>query len=323
MTSPRRAAAWLAALALLAAAMPAYAQEPTPAGCLTPDPVLGCAPPSAPPECTECHLDVAAQWGASPHAHAFDAADFQARWTGAAMPGDCLVCHTTGYDPATGGYAAEGVKCAACHTPPPGEHPPAIFSVQGSAEACGACHPITLAEWRLSRHAGEAVDCLDCHDPHSQGARFATSDALCLDCHAEDVAAAEGTPLGHQDNLHLARGLACVDCHTLAVPAAEPASDGLQATGHAFTVNAGACLACHTDTVLAGTPLPGYEQGAAAAISATPGPALTGTPAPTLTPGPVTMDPPAGNRGLAPLLGGSLLGIVLGGGGAWLVFKRR
>jgi hypothetical protein len=41
--------------------------------------------------------------------------------------------------------------------------------------------------------------------------------------------------------------------------------DGIVPTGHAFTITAGTCVACHTDALHAGFSLPGYEEGASAA----------------------------------------------------------
>jgi hypothetical protein len=103
--------------------------------------------------------------------------------------------------------------------------PPARFSAAEASlapEACGACHPAQLADWRTSVHAqsmgpgvaGQLVEMLE----------SAPGDALgCLTCHAplaEQRPLARG-PGGHAKNpvfdpsLH-SRGLVCAGCHVRA-----------------------------------------------------------------------------------------------------------
>lgn len=74
-------------------------------------------------ECQECHLDVASHWEDSAHAHAFDDEVFQAQWLALGEPGECLACHTTNFQPATGEYDQEGVSCESCHGETTEEHP--------------------------------------------------------------------------------------------------------------------------------------------------------------------------------------------------------
>ena len=214
-------------------------------------------------DCQECHPDIGDAWTASPHAQAYSDPEFISRWQSAGKPGECLVCHTTNYEATTGMVAAEGVTCAACHGESQPDHPPAAAAVRSASEYCGACHPITHAEWRLTGHATAGVGCTSCHNPHSQKARFENPDEMCLNCHAEDLGS-------HPDDLHLQKGIGCVDCHALTLPPSEPPVDGLKPTGHTFAISATTCVACHTDTIKAGRALPGYEAGAKAVAAGTP-----------------------------------------------------
>ncbi len=175
--------------------------------------------PSAEPvptkECIECHPDKKDAWVASPHALAFESQNFQEGWKSMGQPGECLLCHTTNYQTATGEYTHAGVSCEACHGAANLEHPAVDYPVHSDKEYCGTCHPATLGEAQLSGHTGTAeVGCMDCHDPHSQGVLFENPDDICKECHAEDLAAMDEV----LSNLHLRENLTCVSCHTLDVP---------------------------------------------------------------------------------------------------------
>jgi predicted CXXCH cytochrome family protein len=205
--------------------------------------------------CGECHLDIAASWSSSPHAHAFDDPVFQERWSGLGFPGDCLSCHTTNYIASSNTYSAEGVACEACHGLADASHPPAVAPIKADTDYCGSCHTTTLHEWKLTGHASADVGCMDCHDPHSQGSLFEVKDDLCINCHKESMGP-------YLEDLHIQKGIGCVDCHALVVPPDPIPVDGIVPTGHAFTITPGTCVACHTDALHAGFSLPGYESGA-------------------------------------------------------------
>jgi predicted CXXCH cytochrome family protein len=208
-------------------------------------------------QCQECHLDIANHWGSSPHAHAFDDPVFQQRWTGMGKPSDCLSCHTTNFEPATGEFAAEGVDCRACHGEVGGEHPPAPVAILADEQYCGKCHTTTLGEWHRTGHATSGVGCMQCHDPHSQGPLFADADEMCLNCHKESMGP-------YLEDLHVSKGIGCVDCHALVIPPDPIPDDGIVPTGHSFSITPATCVACHTDALHAGFSLPGYENGAKA-----------------------------------------------------------
>ncbi len=272
-------------------------------------------------DCRECHLDIAEEWSQSPHAHAFDNADFQERWSALGQPGECLACHTTNYVASTGEYTAEGVECEACHGTTTADHPPEIVPVKADTEYCGECHTSTLGEWRATAHAQAEVGCMDCHNPHSQGSLFESTDDLCLNCHKEETEK-------FLEDLHIQKGIGCVDCHALVIPPDPLPDDGIVPTGHAFAITTETCVACHTDTLHAGTPLPGYEQGAAAAeVNATEsGELLT---AKTLTEQQMAalqrlqaLEAALASRNLATLFQGGVVGLVFGGTTAWMVARN-
>ncbi len=277
--------------------------------------------------CQSCHLDITAHWSASAHAHAFDDPVFQQQWAALGQPGDCLRCHTTDYEPATGQFSAEGVSCEACHGPANAEHPPAVIPILAGARECGACHTTTLGEWHGSGHAAAGVDCMSCHNPHNQQPLFADPDAMCLNCHQDTM--------GHYlEDLHYSKDIGCVDCHALVIPPQTLPQDGIVPTGHGFTITPATCVACHTDALHAGFSLPGYEHGAAAA--------RPGQGAETLEPAGFT--PPAGDANgrtstangaveqqlqlleaalassrVTTLFQGALVGLTFGGVTAWFV----
>lgn len=217
-------------------------------------------PPTMPEEdaaeCQSCHLDVAAHWEQSPHAHAYDDPVFQEQWAALGNPDDCLRCHTTGFEPSTGLFSAEGVDCETCHGSASAEHPPEPVPILAGPQQCGDCHTTTLGEWHGSGHAAAGVDCMGCHNPHNQQPLFADPDQMCLNCH-------EDTMGDYLEDLHYSEDIGCVDCHALVIPPETIPQDGIVPTGHGFTITPATCVACHTDSLHAGFSLPGYEHGAA------------------------------------------------------------
>jgi predicted CXXCH cytochrome family protein len=233
---------------LMTAVGPAVADEPATSADLE-------AVPAEVKECAACHLNVTKEWQTSPHAHAYDDPVFQEWWHGQGRPGECLLCHTTGYHAGKGTFTAEGVTCEACHGQVDAGHPPAVIPVRTDTEFCGSCHTPTLSEWRLSGHGSAGIGCISCHDPHNQLPLFANPDDLCLNCHEGDMG-------DYLEDVHIQKGIGCVACHTLVIPPEVMPVDGLVPTGHQFTITAATCVACHTDTLHAGFSLPGYERGA-------------------------------------------------------------
>lgn len=284
--------------------------------------------PEPPPEvkqCAECHLNVTAHWQDSPHAHAFDDPVFQEWWQGRDQPGECLLCHTTGYQASTGEYVAEGIQCEACHGEANPDHPPAVAPLRADTEYCGVCHTPTLSEWRVTGHAHRDVGCTDCHDPHNQQPLFAEPDDLCINCHQDDMG-------DYLEDTHIQQGIGCVDCHMLVIPPEVMPEDGLVPTGHQFAITPATCVACHTDTLHAGFSLPGYEAGASRALTTTERITTTLTLperpyAETLLNGNGAalsqqvqiLEAALASRNLTILFQGGVVGLALGGVTAWVV----
>ena len=55
-------------------------------------------------DCAVCHTDFQTTWESGAHGQAGSDPIFVNEWTKQGKPGACLVCHTTGYDPATAGF---------------------------------------------------------------------------------------------------------------------------------------------------------------------------------------------------------------------------
>jgi predicted CXXCH cytochrome family protein len=295
---------------IVLAAPPAQDEEPTP------------EPETK--ECGECHLDIANNWSHSPHAHAFDDPVFQDRWLGMGNPGDCLSCHTTNYVASTGEYSAEGVYCEACHGKADANHPPEVIPIKADTEYCGTCHTTTLSEWKSTGHAPEGVGCMDCHDPHSQGALFEVADEMCINCHKEDMER-------YLEDLHVQKDIGCVDCHALVVPPEVIPDDGIVPTGHAFNITPATCVACHTDALHAGFSLPGYENGSRTTAQEDEGESIAELSilrvSDTET-GPLpeqriqALEAALASRNMATLFQGGVIGLVLGGTTAWIVARN-
>jgi len=173
----------------------AYAQDDPPPATPIPEP---------PPNCAECHIDVVSAWQTSTHALAYGNTPFQEAWQAQGENPDCLACHTTGFVVRTGEYTHQGIICEACHGATAADHPPQAAVIPGIG-TCAGCHPTTWAEWQRSGHGQPDMACTVCHQPHSGGLRFATSNELCLNCHSEEPRD-DYTHLVHPDE-------ACVSCH--------------------------------------------------------------------------------------------------------------
>ncbi len=285
-------------------------------------------------DCADCHLDIAESWSQSSHAHAYDNVYFQEQWTGLGSPDECLACHTTNFVASTGEYTQDGIHCQACHGETSAGHPPEVVPVYADAEYCGECHTTTLSEWKTTIHASVGVGCMACHDPHSQQPLFEVKDDLCLNCHQEEMD-------HYLEDLHIQKGVGCVDCHALVVPPESPPDDGIIPTGHAFTITPATCVACHTDALHAGIPLPGYENGAtgnytptesisgteivqAAVVDTLYGAAIGEESGASLTPEQKiqTLETALASRNITLLFQGGIVGLVLGGSTAWIVARN-
>ncbi len=276
--------------------------------------------------CQECHLNIANHWADSAHANAYKDPYFQERWAALEKPGECLACHTTNYQPATGLFDAEGIDCEACHGQVTANHPPEPIAIKADNEYCGTCHTTTLGEWRQTGHAVAGVGCNSCHDPHSQLPLFEVADDMCINCHQDSMEK-------YLEDLHVTNGIGCVDCHALVIPPDPIPDDGIVPTGHAFNITTATCIACHTDALHAGFSLPGWERGAKATNESS---------APVTLPTVVeenvasrqvetglslaqqvqALETALASQNLTLIFQGAIVGLVLGGTTAWFVAQN-
>ena len=151
---------------------------------------------------------------------------------------DCGTCHTTGYRPEgnqddrpglIGTWAEPGIQCEECHGPG-SLHTSNPYSfdmdIDRSAESCGECHirgdvtQIDASDGLIKHHEQYeelfqskhlALDCVDCHDPHTgvvqlRQANEQTTRTTCEQCHFQEA--------NYQNNdKHDSFQVDCIDCH--------------------------------------------------------------------------------------------------------------
>ncbi len=195
-------------------------------------------------ECTDCHEGLRNYWQQSSHASALSDPAFQAAWKEAGQDSQCLGCHTTGFDPATGQYAAEGVACTVCHYPIPKNHPDNYIPTDVSPRLCGQCHLDTYTQWEQSQHGVEDLACNQCHNPHTTDLRMGDTQKLCETCHQDES-------LQYAYTGHAAKGLLCTDCH-LKINETEM-GEGHGQRLHSFNVDLSTCNTCHSNDMHAAT----------------------------------------------------------------------
>ncbi|HEX6268961.1 MAG TPA: cytochrome c3 family protein [Anaerolineales bacterium] len=202
-------------------------------------------------DCVVCHTDFQMSWQNGPHGQAGNDPIFLEEWTKQGKPGACLVCHTTGYDPATATYDAEGVTCEACHGPAPADHPKSPMPVDRTTDLCGRCHSDTRfgwQDWKVSTHYQRGMDCATCHDPHSAslkkvagprlGEKTDEVSQLCINCHKE-------YSMDFSYTSHHQKGISCVDCHVKHLENAERTTHTVP--DHSFNASLASCNTCHAE----------------------------------------------------------------------------
>ena len=201
--------------------------------------------------CAACHTEYEMIWESGAHGQAGDDPVFLAEWTNQGKPGACLVCHTTGYDPATATYAASGVTCEACHGPANEDHPKEPMPVDRSPDLCGRCHSDTRfgwQDWTVSTHYQRGMDCATCHDPHSASLKKVSAELsggsptdevsqLCINCHKE-------YSMEFSYTSHHQQGVSCVDCHVKHIENDERAAHTVP--DHSFNASLQSCNTCHS-----------------------------------------------------------------------------
>jgi predicted CXXCH cytochrome family protein len=198
--------------------------------------------------CGICHSDHQNAWFTGAHGHATSDPVFTDSWNLQGKPGACLVCHVTGYDPATATWSQDGVSCEACHGPDNPNHPKEPMTVDRTADLCGRCHSDTRFgwdEWKVSAHYQRDMTCTVCHDPHTAALKTIAGEygetpdtsSLCLNCH-KDYA------MEFPYSVHSQKGIKCVDCHLRHL--GDQATDEIHSMpDHSFTANIATCTKCH------------------------------------------------------------------------------
>jgi predicted CXXCH cytochrome family protein len=202
--------------------------------------------------CAVCHTEFQTSWMSGPHGHAVDDPVFVEEWTTQGKPGACLVCHVTGYDPATATWKADGVTCEACHGEGPSDHPKSPMPIDRSTDLCGRCHSDTRfgwQEWKISTHYQRGMDCTVCHDPHSaslkqvasargQAPTYADASELCITCHNE-------YSMDFPYSSHHQKGVSCVDCHVNHLENDDRTTHSVP--DHSFNASLKSCNTCHAE----------------------------------------------------------------------------
>jgi predicted CXXCH cytochrome family protein len=254
--------------------------------------------------CAACHTEFQTTWMSGPHGTAVSDPVFQEEWVSQGSPGACLVCHVTGYDPATATWKEDGVTCEACHGEAPADHPKSPMPVDHSTDLCGRCHSDTRfgwQEWKISTHYQRGMDCTVCHDPHSgaikqvataQGKTPTYEDAseLCITCHNK-------LSMDFPYSAHHQRGVSCVDCHINHLEIGERAAHSVP--DHSFNASLKSCNACHVDQ-MHGPGVPLYPEATVSDAEAALAEQEVELASVTPEPGPVS---PVGFAGLAALIG--------------------
>jgi predicted CXXCH cytochrome family protein len=208
-------------------------------------------PPQFSTDCAVCHTEFQTSLQNGAHGQSGSDPKFLDDWTQQGKPGACLVCHTTGYDPATATYKENDVSCEACHGPASPDHPKTPMPVDRSPDLCGRCHSDTRfgwQDWKVSTHYQRGMDCVTCHDPHSASlkkvAGSGTGEAsdgvsqLCINCHKE-------SSMDFSYTAHAQKGISCVDCHLKHV---ESTNQDIHAVpDHSFNASLDSCNACHAE----------------------------------------------------------------------------
>lgn len=187
-------------------------------------------------DCQECHETVVTHWQDSAHGQAAVDPIFQEAWKEKGSPPECLSCHTTNYDPATGTWESDGISCSVCHSPQTAPHPETAMPTDPSARLCGTCHIDTHDEWQVSAHGEGEMTCVRCHNPHTTDLKVGNMRDLCTTCHTD-----EGHFYGY--TAHAQQGLSCTDCHLRVSDS--PTGEGHGKRVHTFAVDLHTCNQCH------------------------------------------------------------------------------
>lgn len=194
-------------------------------------------PVTNPEDCVECHEQEYNDWLGSSHEMASLNEHFQSVYSENGQPTYCLRCHASGFDSDTQSIQYEGVVCSTCHVVQ-GEHPPAPVTMGTNVTTCATCHSgghaSVYEEWLASEHSDAGVDCIDCHNAHTNEMLLGDVNTTCGDCH-------EGAM---NDEVHMGEDLICTDCHMTPRQSVDDPTM-LTQTGHSMSIAPQVCTDCH------------------------------------------------------------------------------
>ena len=188
--------------------------------------------------CQVCHPAIYLSWEDSAHGQALVDPVFQEIWEERGKPRECLICHTTGYDPKMNTWVEDGISCQACHSPLQENHPTEPMPTDRSAGLCEQCHSQTVFEWKLSVHRQSGLDCIDCHGQHSTTLLEEETAELCAGCHRERAS-------NYAHSSHSKENLTCPDCHLETLYEDTLGEGGHSVKDHSFRPKLVACNECH------------------------------------------------------------------------------
>ena len=134
-----------------------------------------------PENCEGCHSKQYDEWSTTNHSRAYENPVFQEQWDDEGQPGECLECHTTGYDVESESFQFEGVTCELCHGP---KH---TSEIDTSTELCQQCHTGEYAQpIEKGTHGIAGATCVDCHQ-YKESHTPEPSIEACVECHTKDA----------------------------------------------------------------------------------------------------------------------------------------
>jgi predicted CXXCH cytochrome family protein len=244
--------------------------------------IMGSAQSDVPPtqqtssDCAACHTDSQMIWENGAHGKAGSNPIFLDEWNGQGKPTACLTCHTTGYDPVTATYKADGVTCESCHSPLTPDHPKNPMPVEPSSELCGRCHSsagLGLSTTLKNTHYEKGLDCASCHDPHSASLKTVAGprdiektdnvSQLCVTCHTE-------SNMDFSLTAHAQRNVSCADCHVEEIEAGERLPHTVP--DHSFNASLASCNTCHVQQMHSPAEATNTKESEIAAVGTEPTP---------------------------------------------------
>ncbi len=153
-------------------------------------------------------------------------------------PNECSECHDLAYNLwEHSPHREANVSCTVCHklADTSGKHPDtAKFTIEDENTTCIVCHSNVTdkdvaGQMAISQHGQMGLNCVSCHEQHSQGMKLADgSNTVCENCHKDEMDVT-------LKSTHFAAGLSCENCHM-----------GRE-NDHTMIVSVASCEGCHNN----------------------------------------------------------------------------